>query len=135
MHKDGFHVAHYISDGSSSSNYDVFFTAIYPCEVMFVSETHRVAGTDLGVVSLNMEKLTSGQALGAGVVLLQTGFDLKGAINSPVVKSGLDLSLVSHSRQLVQGDRLALKTTGTLTGVAGVQVTVYLKRLGKGDYL
>lgn len=132
--KDGFFVTHYISDGATATNYDVFFTAIWPCEVLAVAETHRVAGTDGSDVTLNIEKLESGEALDAGDTILQTGFNLKSTANTPVIKTGKDLTFTPGARTLVQGDRLALLDTGTLTSVAGVQVTVYFKRLGKGDY-
>ena len=135
LDKDGFWVTQYISDGATSSNYDAFFIALYPCEVVAIGETHRVAGTNGGAVTLNIEKLTSGQALDAGSVLLTTEINLKGTANTPQLFSVNDKDFVfTNVRQLDVGDRLALKDTGTLTSVAGVQVTVYFKRLGKGHY-
>lgn len=135
LDKDGFHITEYIAVASTATNYGVFFIAIYPCEVLYVAETHRTAGSDASAVTLQVEKLTTGQALDAGVALLQTAFNLKSTADTPVVKSGKDLVFTANSRQMKQGDRLALKDAGTLTAVAGVQVTVYLKRYGKGDYL
>jgi len=138
LNKDGFYVFHSIVDGATAANYDVIFTAFRPCQVIAAIETHRVKGTDAGAVTLNLEKLTSGQALNSGVTLLQTAWDLKSTINTPVIKQGYQLAngltLVSLDRNLETGDRLALKDTGTLTAVAGVCVTIYLKFWGKGQY-
>lgn len=131
--KDGFIITHYISDGATATNYDVIFTAPFPCEVSKVIETHRVAGTNVGAVILDLEKLTTGQALNDGVTILRSEFNLKSTINTPVIKSGIGL-LSTNVRQFKEGDRLALKDGGTLTAVAGVQITIYLFPLGKGGY-
>lgn len=118
-------IRHSIVDGATAANYDVFFTADYPCEVVSVSETHRVLGTDGGAVTLTIEKLTSGQALDAGTVLLTTALSLKTTINTP--QFGVLVS--TGARVLARGDRLALKDAGTLTAVAGVSVTIYVKQI------
>lgn len=108
-----------------------FFTARHPMEVFWVAESHTVAGTDAGSVTLDIEKLTGTTAPGSGTSILASTFDLKGTINTVVQKSGLDLST---ARQLVNGDRLCLKLTGTLTDVAGCQVTLHCKYLARGHY-
>jgi hypothetical protein len=131
--KDGFHITHYISDAATASNYDVIFTAIYPCEVIAVAETHRVACGSTG--TLNIEKLTAGQALDAGTTILQTAYALNSTANTPIIKKGKDLVFTAGYRQLETGDRLALKDVNTLTSTAGLHVTVYFRRSGKGDYL
>ncbi len=114
----------YVSDGATAANYDHFFTAQFPCEVIQVYESHRVLGTDAGAVSLDIEKLTTGQALDAGVSVLSTTFNLKSTINTPVRVKATTTEL---NRVLKPGDRLALKDAGTLTAVAGVLVSVLLK--------
>lgn len=129
--KDGFWLVQNIVDGATATNYDVIFTAIYPCEVLAVAESHRVACSSTG--TLNIEKLTTGQALDGGVTILTTAYALNSTANTPIIKSGKDLVFTS-ARQLDVGERLALKDASTLTSTAGVSVTVYLKRLGKGDY-
>jgi hypothetical protein len=116
---------------ATAANYEVFFTAPRPVEILEVIETHRVAGTDGSAVTLNLEILKSGQALDAGSTVLKTAFNLKSTINTPVSMSGYDLTT---SRILSQGQRLALKDAGTLTAVAGLSVTVYLKYANKGDF-
>lgn len=129
--KDGFWITQNIVDGATAANYDVIFTALFPCELIAVAESHRVLGTNGGAVTLDIEKLTSGQALDAGAALLDSTFSLKSTINTPVIKRS---DAMSSSRTLNIGDRIALKDAGTLTAVAGVSVTLYFIRRGKGHY-
>ena len=100
-------------------------------EVMWVAESHIVAGTNAGAVTMDVVKLTSGQAVASGVSILTAEFDMKSTANTPVQKQGKDLA---NTRQLKNGERLALDFTGTLTDLAGVQVTLYLKNLARGHY-
>src|SRR3989304_6488220 len=113
------------TEPATAGNYEVFFTADYPCEVVSVSEVHRVLGTDGSAVTLNIEKLTSGQALDAGTAILTTALSLKTTINVP--QFGILVS--TGARVLARGDRLALVDAGTLTAVAGLTVTVYIKQI------
>lgn len=131
--KDGFSVARYIQDGTAADEYDVFYTAYRPVQVIAVQERHRVAGTDAGDVSCQLEKVPSGTAAASGSTILVTAFDLKGTVNTVVTKDRKDLVSTS-ARILEPGDSLALKDSGTLTAVKGVLVTVYLRYQGKGEY-
>lgn len=115
---------------ATAANYDMFFIADRPYEIMQISEIHRVKGTNAGAVSLNVEKLTGTTALDSGVTVCVSSFDLKGTNYTRVTKVGLDL----QNRLLNAGDHLALKDTGTLTSVAGLCVSVLLKPQNKGDY-
>ena len=108
-----------------------FFIARHPMEVMWVAESHIVTGTNAGAVTMDVVKLTSGQAVASGVSILTAEFDMKSTANTPVQKQGKDLA---NTRQLKNGERLALDFTGTLTDLAGVQVTLYLKNLARGHY-
>lgn len=117
---------------ATSANYGAFYTALAPCEIMIISERHGTAGTDAGAVTLQVEKLTSGTAKGAGTNILTTGFNLKGTINTPVFKETRDF--VAGTFVLNKGDALALEVTGTPTAVADLQVSLMIKRRGKGDY-
>ncbi len=111
------------TQGATAGNYGIFFTATRPCYVKRISEVHTTAGTDPGAVTLQVERLQGTEALDAGDALLVTAFNLKGTANT--VQTG---SLVTTPTllSLNEGDRLALKDTGTLTAVAGVNVTVEL---------
>lgn len=116
---------------ATAANYEAFFTAPRPLEILWASESHRVLGTDAGAVTLNLEILDSGEALGAGDLVLSTAWNLKSTINTPVTKQGTDFTT---TRVLKQGQRLALLDTGTLTAVAGLTVTIYFKSANRGDY-
>lgn len=133
LRKDGFYVFRDLpgTTAQTAANYGHFFTAINPCEVLVVSEVHTVAGSDGGAVTLDIEKCTGTTAIGSGTSILASTFNLKSTAYTPVRKSGTGLS---SARQLEAGDRLAWKTSGTLTALQGVQVTLYIKHLGRGDY-
>jgi len=132
--KDGFFITATLNDtaAATAANYGVLFTALKrKYEVMVVGEIHGTAGTNAGAVTLQLEKLTGTTAKGSGSNILVTAFDLKGTINTLVKKEGVDLT----GKTLDVGDRLAWKTSGTLTSVANVHITVYLKPLGRGGYI
>lgn len=111
---------------ATAANYGSFFIAPFSCEVIEVWESHRVLGTDAGAVTLDIEKLTSGQALDGGVSVLGSTFNLKATINTP---QRAKASTTAIQRFLKSGDRLALDDTGVLTAVADVVVTVLLRVL------
>ena len=108
----------------------VIFVSPYDCVIQAVTEAHTALGTDGGAVSLQVEKLTGTQALGAGATILgnnsNAGFNLKGAINTP--QNGT--FKLAASRRLKKGDRLAIRPAGVMTAVAGVCVTVLMNRKG-----
>lgn len=117
------------TSAATASNYGVFFTALYPCEVL---PNPAVSWQTAGVSpTLQIEKLTSTQALDSGVTLFQTAVDMSTTANTVAYPS---LTTTFTSRRLVKGDRLALKDAGTLTNLVGVQVTLYISRLGRGQY-
>lgn len=136
--KDPFTAYAIVQDTSAATtaNYGVFFTAMFPCEFLAAAEAHKTAGTDGSAVTLNIEKLTTGQALGAGVNLLSTAFNLKSTANTPQFAPSSSNLLTSTvlDRVLAKGDRLALRPSGTLTTVAHVSVTAFIKPTSKGHY-
>lgn len=114
----------------TAANYGTFYTAIIPCEVMLAGERH---GTAAGAAAtLQIEKLSSGTAKGSGTNMLTTAFDLQSTANTPVIKNPKDF--VSGAFTMKIGDALALKSTGTIAAVKDLQVTLLIKRVGKGDY-
>lgn len=131
--KDGFYLTVNLVSTlpATAANYGTFFTARWPMEVLRVTERHGTLGTDAGAVTLDVEKLASGTAKGSGTSILSSTFSLKSTINTPVTKEGVNLS---SARQLKENESLALKSSGTLTAVADLQVTLYCKPIGKGDY-
>lgn len=127
--KDGFHVTAnlYDTQPQTAANYGIFFTALRPCEILEESEVHGTASTS-GTVTV--EKLTGTTAKGAGLSTCVAAFSTAGTANTVLRKKTTDL----QNRQLAAGDRLAIKSGGTITNGKDLQVTVYLKYLGKGDY-
>jgi len=109
------------TQAATASNYGVFFVATRPCVVKAISESHTVAGSAGGAVTLTVERLKSGQALDSGTEMLTTPFDLKSIANTPVRGA-----IARIPTGLSTGDRLALKDSGTLTSVAGVTINVEL---------
>lgn len=106
-----------------------FFIAPRPLKVVAVSEVHATAGNDASAVNLQLvvDRLTD--APGAGTNLLSNntsnGFDMKGTANT--VQNGTFSS--EWGATLLAGDRLSLDFAGTLTTLAGVQVTVTLQEV------
>lgn len=102
------------------------FIATGPCEVVAVSEAHTVAGSDVGAVTLDVTKCDGTEAPSAGVTVLASTFDLKGAADTVVDKA---LTATKANRKLVDGERLGVNVTGTLTALAGGVVTIRIKQL------
>lgn len=110
---------------SISTNYKPFFIADKEYIVSAVQECHGVAGTAVGTVSLQLERLENGEAPDSGDELLKTAFNLKAAINTTQYGTLVDGdTIVIH-----KGDRLCAKDAGTLTTVGDLVLTVILKIL------
>jgi hypothetical protein len=107
-----------------------FFVANFPCQVTGVTYVHATAGTDGSAVNVQLTKDTATDAPGAGTDLLtnntNAGFNCKGTANT--VQTGALIATVA-TLQLAVGDRLALDFAGTVTALAGVSVTVSLRRI------
>jgi len=131
--KDGFYFTFRLggTNAQTSGNYGYVFTARNPVEILRVAEVHETAGTDAGSVVLDVLKVPSGTAIGSGTSMLASTFDLKSTADTPVIKEGTALSAY---RRLKENESLALKTTGTLTSLAGVCVTIYCQNYGRGSY-
>lgn len=97
-------------------------------EVVEVSETHAVLGSDGAAVTLDLKRCSGTQTPALGTSLLTSLFDLKAVINTVVRKvRGNGLLLGNQSvRTIRSGDRLCLDVTGTPTSVAGTVVVVVL---------
>lgn len=99
----------------------VFFIAPTDLVIVQAQCTFSQAGTDAGAVTLNIEKLSDGQASGAGTTVLSDTFDLKGTINT--VQSVRPTSSI-FSKNLRRGERLGLVVTGVPTAVENVIIVV-----------
>ncbi len=112
----------------ASSVADVqFFTAPVKCEVVSIREIHAVAGSDGSAVTGTIRRCQGTEAATAGDDLLgTTKLDLKG---TALTEQAPALTGTAANLVLEAGDRLSLDVTGTTTALAGVIVTVLLKRV------
>ena len=114
---------HYIA----SSVADVqFFTAPVKCEVVAVREVHAVAGDDAGAVTGTIRRCQGTEAATAGDNLLSATINLKG---TALTEQTPALTATAADLILEAGNRLSLDVTGTTTTLAGVILTVLLKRV------
>lgn len=111
---------------ATAGNYGPFFTAQFPVQVMGFSGGFTTAGSDAGAVTLQLERLQGTEAPGDGDDLLSSALNLKGTANT--VQTG-DFGTAKTLRNLLTGDRLGLVLTGTPTAVAGLNATVWLRKL------
>lgn len=109
------------TNAATATNYGVFWIAPFACFVMGFREVHQTAGSDGSAVTLQLEKLTSGQAPDAGQTLLTTALSLKTTAN--IVQTGV-LTTTTVNLNLAKNDRLCMKDAGTLTSVANVTILV-----------
>lgn len=115
----------------TAANYTtLFFIADRSYEVLSVTERHETAGSDGGAVTVMLKKVPSGTAPASGTDVLTGGISLKATANTN--QNGTISQLRTNSvynRRLSSGDGLSLVTTGTLTAVTGVTVSVLLRAL------
>ena len=99
------------------------FIANRPMKVAKILQVHSVKST--GATNLQVEKCTGTTAAGSGTVLLtndtDAGFETDAVADT--VQTGA-LTVTASQLRLAVKDRLALDFNGTLTGLAGVIVTV-----------
>lgn len=101
-------------------------------ELVEAIETHTVAGSDGGSVTLDIKKVSPGTAPGSGTSMLASSstFNLKSTANTPVHKvRGSGLAATQALRTLRSGQSLCLDFTGTLTALAGMSVTILLRNM------
>lgn len=105
-----------------------FFIADRAYQITRIDYVHATAGNDAGAVNLQVTKDTATDAPGAGTYLLtnntNAGFNCKATANT--VQNGT-LTATTASLQLAAGNRLSVDFAGTVTTLAGAQVTVTLK--------
>ena len=101
-----------------------FFIAPAACKIISAYERHVTVAGQAG--TLTIEKLTSGEAPGAGDVLLAEAFDLTSTANTPVSKAGV----TTAAGTLAAGDALCLKVaSGAATSYALGTISVTMEWL------
>lgn len=97
-------------------------------EVLEVRCNHQANGGSGAEVDVNI--VPSGTAIGSGTSCLDAAFDLSTGAATQQVKSISRGTLAARaSRLLDPGEALAADFGGTLTSLAGVAITVVLKRI------
>ena len=97
-------------------------------EIVWAAEIHEVIGTDGSDVTADLVKVADGTVAGSGTSLLATTFDLKGTAATRQVRN-ISAGTLGADRIIYNGTRLAINFGGTMTAVAGVNITVVLNRL------
>jgi hypothetical protein len=101
-----------------------FFIAPAACKVISAYERHVTVAGQAG--SLQIEKLTTGEAPSAGDVTLAAGFDMTSTANTPVSIA----ALTTEAATLAAGDALCLKlASGNAASYALGTITVTMEWL------
>lgn len=109
----------------------LFFIADRTYEVVSIAESHS-AGDAAGTAVI--EKVPSGTAIGSGIDLHSTAFDLNSTANTPIIKEvGTDLVESASVRTLSRGDALGIDFGGTLNDTYQGVFVVGLKPLPGQD--
>ncbi len=130
LNKDGDYINKSLNGeiAETADNYGAIFIANYGLSISSISVVWGVASTS---GTLNVERLRGTNALDAGDEILKTAIDLSGTANTVNLKQS---TRELQNQILKPGDRIALKDGGTLTNLRDLCVTIYFKRVGKGDY-
>ena len=112
--------------GASSIADVQFWTAPVKCQVVAVREVHAVAGNDAGAVTGPVRRCQGTEAATAGDDLLSATINFKG---TALTEQTPALTTTNGDLVLEAGNRLALDVTGPTTTLAGVILTVLLKRV------
>ena len=121
-----FLVSFVVPAGATAGDYDGVIPIPVACKAVTVTERHKTAGSDAGAVTLMVAKVPSATAQGSGTDMLSAGINLKAAADTN--QSGT-LHGTAANYTFAAGDGVALVTTGTLTAVDGVTVTVEFERV------
>jgi len=111
----------YGADAATAANFKTFLIVPEAGVLTGFREVHAIAGTDGGAVTLDLEKLTGTTEPGSGVSMLGATLSLKATKDTVQVAT---FTTTLANRSVVAGDRIALKTSGTLTGLVDVTVLV-----------
>ena len=110
------------TEPATAGNYTVFAVMPRAGVVEEFWESHGTACSSTG--TLQLEKLTSGQALDAGTAVLSAALALNTTADIP--QRGT-LSTTPATLQFAKGDRFALKDANTLTATANLVVELIVR--------
>jgi len=115
-----------IPAGATAADFDGVRAIPFAWKLVSVTERHQTAGTDAGAVTLMVKKVPSGTAKAAGTDMLAAGSSLKSVADTNVSPA---LHATAANITGAAGDGIGLVTTGVLTALDGVTVTVEYKRV------
>lgn len=119
---------------SAGPNTDVgIFTADADCEILAATERHETLGTDVGAVTADIKKASSGTSINGGTSLLASTFNLKATINTTQEKTRSNAGLAAD-RVILKGQCVGVDFGGVMTAVTGVCITLILRRLREPSY-
>lgn len=115
-----------IPAGAAAGDYDGVIAIPFAWKLISATERHQTLGTNGSAVTLMPTKVPSGTAKASGTSMLTAGFDLKGTNDTNQAGT---LSATASDYTGAAGDGVALVSTGTLTAVDGVAVTLEIQRI------
>lgn len=108
---------------ATAANYSPVLNVAFPMVMLYAYESHGTANS--GACTLQVDKLTTGQAQGDGVNMLSSGIDVTTTANTPVKYSP---TATLANRQVDAGDRVEIRQpTGSLSGLADVCITLFFR--------
>jgi hypothetical protein len=132
QYKDGFWVTYRIPSSAlaqASGTYGVIFETPFACEIIWVGYNWETVASG-GGNTMQLEVLTTNQSPGSGVEVFKTAIDIETTANFMITRQGYELK----NQQVPVNGKIAMKSSGSLLNFGASCMTVYLKRLGKGDY-
>lgn len=117
------YLTHTVAAGAAAADYDGFaFIADRAFQVVGVKEVHQTAGSST-TASVDVRKITNGEAKASGTSVLAAVIDLSQAANTLQTPT----LAAAATAQLATNQRLGLVGAGTMTAVDGVTVQIKLK--------
>ncbi len=102
-------------------------------EIVWAAEIHEVLGTDGSAVTADLVKVPDGTIAASGTSLLASTFNLKATVATRQLRS-ISAGTLATDRIIYAGQSLAINFGGTMTAVAGVNITVVLNRLNRPSW-
>lgn len=111
----------WVQDGTKTQNYPVFYTATAPCFLIEARLRHEINGGSGAIV--DVVKVPNAIAKNNGQSMLASKFDISAGLTNVQVKG---VTIVLAGYQLVPGDSMALKASGTLINASNICVGVLM---------
>jgi len=114
------------ADPQTAANWGTIYIAPRRCTVKGINVSWGTETTDVGAVTLQLERLQGTEASGAGDDLLSTAIDMDSGGAANTVYAGT-LTTTTAWLTLEEGNRLGLVASGTMAALADVAIVVELE--------